>query len=247
MSLRETDIQSHPEFVYPNGIFHAQEILVPPQKTSVDQSEKISKIDFVVRLVCHELAVDPVKLSFSGKSSPLISDAKSTIGYLLTNRSVPQIQIAPSLGIKSTSVGGAVRRFFRRKREDEGFRDKADKIMEETAKVWPIKESGLLKVPKIRRTFEIIEEQYSLPREDLIGGIGNTYITEARSVLSYLLQSELDLKLESIGSVLGDRNHSTITHLLQRIKWRISLYPDFGEVVEQLGRDLKLEENGTSG
>jgi chromosomal replication initiator protein len=54
-------------------------------------------------------------------------------------------------------------------------------------------------------------------------------LVEARMIIAHILRNDkyLEMSLNSIGFMLGRRDHTTIIHSIRSIEDRIEVYPDF--------------------
>ena len=63
----------------------------------------------------------------------------------------------------------------------------------------------------------IVSEHFSLTIQDLKGGKRSSSVTIPRQIAMYLCREMTDTPLKSIGIILGGRDHSTISHGIEKI------------------------------
>ncbi len=59
---------------------------------------------------------------------------------------------------------------------------------------------------------EIVADHYQIPIEDIIGQKRNAEIVRPRQVTMYLCRTLANARYQDIGSILGNRNHTTVKH-----------------------------------
>ena len=64
---------------------------------------------------------------------------------------------------------------------------------------------------------EIVAEHFSITVADLKGGKRSANITIPRQIAMYLCREMTDTPLKSIGIILGGRDHSTVSHGIDKI------------------------------
>ncbi len=64
----------------------------------------------------------------------------------------------------------------------------------------------------------IVSEHYSVPIADLIGNKRNSKIVTPRQISMYLIRELTDTSLKSIGKLLGNRDHTTIMHGIEKVE-----------------------------
>ncbi len=63
----------------------------------------------------------------------------------------------------------------------------------------------------------LVSSYFNIPVKDLIGSSRKQEIVYARSVAIYLLRTKYDIGLKKIGEFLGDRDHATVAHAIDKI------------------------------
>lgn len=64
---------------------------------------------------------------------------------------------------------------------------------------------------------DVVSEHFNVPISDLKSGKRNSQIANARQIAMYLCRSLTDTPLKSIGLLLGGRDHSTISHGVDKV------------------------------
>ena len=77
--------------------------------------------------------------------------------------------------------------------------------------------------------FEVVAEQYGLTVDDLKGSSRTRNVSNARHIAMYLCRTILGTSLQTIGDLLGGRDHASVIHGTRRIE-------------EQLPHDMRLSE-----
>lgn len=62
-----------------------------------------------------------------------------------------------------------------------------------------------------------VAKYYSLGKRQLLGDSRARPIARPRQILMYLLRKELELPLEEVGHLIGDRDHTTVMHAVDKI------------------------------
>ena len=64
---------------------------------------------------------------------------------------------------------------------------------------------------------DIVSEHYSISIQDLKSGKRNSSVAIPRQIAMYLCREMTDVPLKAIGSILGGRDHSTISHGIEKV------------------------------
>ncbi|OGM02587.1 chromosomal replication initiator protein DnaA [Candidatus Woesebacteria bacterium GWA1_41_8] len=64
---------------------------------------------------------------------------------------------------------------------------------------------------------DAVSKYYSLGKRALLGSSRQRTIARPRQVLMYLLRTQLTLPLEEVGRLVGDRDHTTVMHAVEKI------------------------------
>ena len=64
---------------------------------------------------------------------------------------------------------------------------------------------------------EAISKYYQIGKRVLLGGSRARPIARPRQILMYILRTELGIPLEEVGRLVGDRDHTTVMHAVERI------------------------------
>lgn len=64
--------------------------------------------------------------------------------------------------------------------------------------------------------FEIVENKSGFTKENLISPSRKRELVDMRQLVSFVLKTDFNRTLASIGTLLGDRDHSTILHSIRK-------------------------------
>jgi chromosomal replication initiator protein len=67
------------------------------------------------------------------------------------------------------------------------------------------------------KVLELVSAHYGLPVEELVGQRRTKNVADARHVAMYLLREELGLSLPQIGQMVGNRDHTTVAHAIEKV------------------------------
>lgn len=67
-----------------------------------------------------------------------------------------------------------------------------------------------------------VAQYYSLGKKVLLGTSRTRPVARPRQILMYLLRTQLQLPLEEIGRLVGDRHHTTVMHAVQKVSELLS-------------------------
>ncbi len=62
-----------------------------------------------------------------------------------------------------------------------------------------------------------VSKHYSVGKRELLGNSRARVVALPRQVLMYLLRTELNLPLQEVGKLVGDRDHTTVMHAVEKI------------------------------
>lgn len=79
-----------------------------------------------------------------------------------------------------------------------------------------------------------VSRHYNVMVKDLKGKSRKADIAWARQVCMYLLRNECNMALESVGELLGGRDHTTIMHGTEKVRQRIDQDKEFTNLVKEL-------------
>jgi chromosomal replication initiator protein len=74
---------------------------------------------------------------------------------------------------------------------------------------------------------ELVCDQYSIDKADLLGPCRQKEMVRPRQVLMYLLKHEAGMTFPTIGREIGGRDHTTIMHGVEKITHELKKNPDF--------------------
>ena len=85
---------------------------------------------------------------------------------------------------------------------------------------------------------EVVSEHFSITISDLKSGKRNSNIAIPRQVAMYLCRTMTDTPLKSIGIMLGGRDHSTVSHGVEKVAEEIKSDEAFNNTVEIIKKKL---------
>ena len=85
---------------------------------------------------------------------------------------------------------------------------------------------------------EVVSEHYSVSISDLKSGKRNSNIAIPRQVAMYLCRTMTDTPLKSIGIILGGRDHSTVSHGVDKVTEEIKCDEAFNNTVEIIKKKI---------
>ena len=85
---------------------------------------------------------------------------------------------------------------------------------------------------------EIVSEHYEVSISDLQSGKRNSNIAIPRQVAMYLCRSMTDTPLKSIGIILGGRDHSTVSHGVEKVAEELKTDEAFNNTVEIIKKKI---------
>lgn len=85
---------------------------------------------------------------------------------------------------------------------------------------------------------EVVSEHFSVSIADLKSGKRNSNIAIPRQIAMYLCRNMTDTPLKSIGIILGGRDHSTVSHGVDKVAEEIKLNEAFNNTVEIIKKKL---------
>jgi len=91
----------------------------------------------------------------------------------------------------------------------------------------PISPSGEKPHPSPQAVLQAIAQYFDLPTEALTGKSRAKEIAEARHIAMYLLREDAHQRVTEIGTLLGDRDHSTVIYGLRKIDNVLTTDPQF--------------------
>ena len=85
---------------------------------------------------------------------------------------------------------------------------------------------------------EVVSEHFSVSISDLKSGKRNSNIAIPRQVAMYLCRSMTDTPLKSIGIILGGRDHSTVSHGVEKVAEELKTDEAFNNTVEIIKKKI---------
>lgn len=84
----------------------------------------------------------------------------------------------------------------------------------------------------------IVAEHYEVSVQDLIGNKRNSKIVVPRQVAMYLCRELIDLQLKSIGKSIGNRDHTTVIHGIEKIEKELKTSETMRNTIEILKKKI---------
>ncbi|MCQ2331862.1 MAG: chromosomal replication initiator protein DnaA [Paludibacteraceae bacterium] len=109
----------------------------------------------------------------------------------------------------------------------------AEKIIGKTAESKPMDSET-----QIERLYDIIGHAYGFTKEDICSRRSNRKLSEARQVIMYLANSTTNISMTKIGSLIGNRDHTTVIYACKCIKNQMDVNPTFCETVRKFERQI---------
>jgi chromosomal replication initiator protein len=95
--------------------------------------------------------------------------------------------------------------------------------------------------PSVSQIIEAVSKHYDIPASDIKGNSRKAPITLARHVAIFMTRRITQDSWNHIGSLFGDRDHTSVMHGYQRIDTMMQTNKDFAAIVNQLIRDVHPE------
>ncbi|MDD3279802.1 MAG: chromosomal replication initiator protein DnaA [Lachnospiraceae bacterium] len=83
-----------------------------------------------------------------------------------------------------------------------------------------------------------VAEHFDVAAEDIIGDRRNSKIVYPRQISMYLCREMTSIPLKSIGKSMGNRDHSTVMHGIEKIEKEIDKSPDTKEIIDILKKKI---------
>jgi chromosomal replication initiator protein len=84
------------------------------------------------------------------------------------------------------------------------------------------KENGKIKNTTPGEVIGIVSKYFSVGKRALLGDSRARPIARPRQILMYFLRTNLGLPLEEVGRLIGDRDHTTVMHAVEKITYLAS-------------------------
>jgi len=88
------------------------------------------------------------------------------------------------------------------------------------------------------RIINTCSEYFSVIPEEIIGSSRKKEVTIPRHLAMFLIRDLLNLSLEKIGVIFGNRNHTTVMHAINKTKYNIKNNIEIVKAVNKIRRDL---------
>ncbi len=85
---------------------------------------------------------------------------------------------------------------------------------------------------------EVVSEHFGITVDQMISKSRSSDIAKPRQIAMYLCKNMTDQPLESIGQLLGGRDHSTIIHGIKKVTDDISTDPSFKQIVDTVRKKI---------
>jgi chromosomal replication initiator protein len=98
-----------------------------------------------------------------------------------------------------------------------GKRDITTEIIENIIGKGGVENSGKLIKKDPAKVIEAVCDYYQVGKRTLLGDSRARPIARPRQILMYLLRTDLGIPLEEVGRLVGDRDHTTVMHAVEKI------------------------------
>ena len=88
------------------------------------------------------------------------------------------------------------------------------------------------------KVLNLVSRHFTVPRQALEGRRRDKKTAAARQVAMYLLREELHLSYSDIGRLLGRRDHSTVTHAVNKVSNDINMIPGLRQAILDIKEEL---------
>ncbi len=85
---------------------------------------------------------------------------------------------------------------------------------------------------------EVVSEHFGITVDQIMSKSRTSDVTKPRQIAMYLCKTMTDHPLDSIGQLLGGRDHSTIIHGINKVKDEIMVDDDFRQVVDTVRKKI---------
>ncbi|UUM19494.1 DnaA ATPase domain-containing protein [Mycoplasma sp. 1018B] len=86
---------------------------------------------------------------------------------------------------------------------------------------------------------EYVSKYYKISKKEIIGKNRKKEVLLARNIAIYIIKAELELSFEKIGSIFGNRDHSTIINSIKKINEEInSKDPNLKQTISEINNDI---------
>jgi chromosomal replication initiator protein len=83
-----------------------------------------------------------------------------------------------------------------------------------------------------------VAKNFGVKTSDVCGKTRKKTVATARHITAYLLRKELEMPLEQVGKILGNRDHTTIMHAEEKINRLFSTNQQLRHQIIQIQKDL---------
>lgn len=84
----------------------------------------------------------------------------------------------------------------------------------------------------------VVADHFNVSKEDISGAKRNSKIVLPRQIVMYLCREMIDIPLKSIGKFLGDRDHTTIMHGIEKIEDSIKSSESMSNTIDILKKKI---------
>ncbi len=85
---------------------------------------------------------------------------------------------------------------------------------------------------------EVVSEHFGITVDQIMSKSRSNDISKPRQIAMYLCKTMTDLPLDSIGQLLGGRDHSTVIHGIRKVSDEIMIDDNFNQVVETVRKKI---------
>ena len=97
-------------------------------------------------------------------------------------------------------------------------------------------------IPTPESIIDYISKYFGIEPDVLQGQSRSRDITNARQIAMYLIRRMTNLSLKDIGKALGNRDHSTVMHSLEKVEAQMRSDPAFAETVKEITTNINAKQ-----
>ena len=91
---------------------------------------------------------------------------------------------------------------------------------------------------EVDRISNVVAEYFKISIEDILGKSRQKDITLARHVAMYFAKQYTECSLNTIGSLIGGRDHSTVTHAINNVENLLKNREDMKKIIESINKEI---------
>ena len=91
---------------------------------------------------------------------------------------------------------------------------------------------------EVDRISNVVAEYFKISIEDILGKSRQKDITLARHVAMYFAKQYTECSLNTIGSLMGGRDHSTVTHAINNVENLLKTKDEMKKIIESINKEI---------